>query len=251
MGVVLLLFAAGLGGVGVNVRALRQVQPLGGDVDIRLRAAADGLHLALQHQTHRQRHAAAHQQRRENHLAQRFAYRMALRCLLHHVGAGGQIGMEAAVPVVIAQIVQEAVLQLLLGIAADHALGVAVADIQAVAAVVHAQEQQHAVAVLADAEVVVVVDGAGGLVDAVGILLVVVDGDHVHRAVVLPGDLVGQRFQLLALAVGEQALRVVDQGVAGLGLRPCGDGQRQCCQQSQQERRNSLFHCAASLIPAS
>ena len=159
--------------------------------------------------------------------------------------------MEAAVPVVIAQIVQEAVLQLLLGIAADHALGVAVADIQAVAAVVHAQEQQHAVTVLADAEVVVVVDGAGGLIDAVGILLVVVDGDHVHRAVVLPGDLVGQRFQLLALAVGEQALRVVDQGVAGLGLRPCGDGQRQCCQQSQQEHRNSLFHRAASLIPAS
>lgn len=49
VGVVLLLFAAGLGGVGVNVRALRQVQALGGDVDIRLRTAADGLHLALQH----------------------------------------------------------------------------------------------------------------------------------------------------------------------------------------------------------
>ena len=43
VGVVLLLFAAGLGGVGVNVRALRQVQPLGGNVDIRLRTAADGL----------------------------------------------------------------------------------------------------------------------------------------------------------------------------------------------------------------
>ena len=38
---------AGLGGVGVAVVPLRQVKSLGGDVHIRLRALADGLHFCL------------------------------------------------------------------------------------------------------------------------------------------------------------------------------------------------------------
>ena len=57
-------FSAGLGGMGIAVKLLCQIQSIGGNLGIRLRALTNRLHFDLQHQADHQRHAAAYRQRR-------------------------------------------------------------------------------------------------------------------------------------------------------------------------------------------
>ena len=79
---------------------------------------------------------------------------MALCGLLKEVSTGGQIVVVSAHPVVYGQIVKEGILQQRPGVLADHAIGVAIADVQAVVSAPCTLQQQHAVPSLADAEVI-------------------------------------------------------------------------------------------------
>ena len=234
---------AGLGGVGVAVILLRQVQTLGGHIGVRLRALPDGLHLALEEQAHGQRQHHADAQRHRQHLHQRLSDGVALLRQTQVLVAGGQVILEAAHPVVVAEVVQEHLRHLVASVLVDRVLGGAVvADKQVVVAVVHTQHQHDALAVFTDAEVIAVVDVGRRVVDIAVVVLVVVHGDDVDGAVVPPGDLVGHHLQLQPLILGQQARFIVHEQIVRRLLRPSGYDQRQRRQQRQQPCKSSLFH---------
>ena len=91
--------------------------------------------------------------------------------------------------------------------------------IKVIVALAHAQREQQAVAVVTEAEAVIVVHGFGKVLNAaVCIIGVIIDDNYIHAAAVALGKLRGRCLKLLLLICAQQADIVNDiAGAAGRG----------------------------------
>ena len=233
---------------------LSTVSALGRDVGARLGLAAHGAHLRLEDQAgderddarDHERDAQIAQQRRRGEAGVNVGVmagavgivRVAagIGLAAEQVGAAVDVVAKALVPVVVAEVVEKAVLELLQGRVREEELCLVAVDEGGVLAVRHAQQQEHTVAPVTDAERVVVVERVGRRLHvgkaAVGI---VVHGADVHADAAAAREGGGALRELADLLVGEQA---------GLVRDPVPGGQRRYCErhgQQQHEQQGGQF----------
>ena len=127
---------------------------------------------------------------------------------------------SAAVPVVVSEVAEEGILQLLLSVLIERILRVFAVDEHGIVTLVHAQQDDNAVPVLAHAQLIGVIELIGGFVNIVpaAVLRKVIHKSNIDTAAVAPGNVRSPCFQFRPLLEGKLVAEIEDIVHIGAGL---------------------------------
>ena len=195
--------AARFGAVGEAVGLPRETETAG-DVAVRPRLYIDAFHLPLENGAYEKRNEDSRGARNDDRGYRAAAHGLPLLREREIFPTRGQIVRKAAVPVVFAEVIEKHVLDLFLPIFVESILALGTIVEVGEGAVIHAQKEDRAVPLCANAERVVVVNGVRRLVcaaavDTVGIFY----RDKVNADAVALRDALRGLFERSGLARGE------------------------------------------------